>query len=206
MASRGDVELIISATGRHDAHFGPLLSGRQRMAGSSLIVSAFLRSVLEYIHSAESGLIIWRCFTRSSLLILARRFLIPEPRGARGATPPPLSTGVLSASLVWYSASPPCFPRSERDMPATNRLLAAGTSAFSRNGAGTWRSAGTASGDAQVDLGTPRNAPAHGTLLLAPCSIPLKRVSRSQIRVRRSAAALCALAARQKRGQSFVAE
>jgi hypothetical protein len=48
-----------------------LLLGRRRTGTSSTIVSGFMPSVMDRIHSSDVGLAIWRRFTRLNLLVSA---------------------------------------------------------------------------------------------------------------------------------------
>ena len=56
-----------------------LLLGRRRTRTSSPIVSGFLPSVMERIHSSDIGLVIWRRFTRLNLLVSASTVLMGQP-------------------------------------------------------------------------------------------------------------------------------
>ena len=53
--------------------------GRPRTRTSSAIVSGFLPSVMERIHSSDIGLVIWRRFTRLNLLVSASTVLMGQP-------------------------------------------------------------------------------------------------------------------------------
>ena len=56
-----------------------LLLERRRTRTSSAIVSGFLPSVMERIHSSDIGLVIWRRFNRLNLLVSASTVLMGQP-------------------------------------------------------------------------------------------------------------------------------
>ena len=83
-----------------------VLFERRRAKASSAIVSGFTPSVLERIHSADAGLVIWRRFTQLNLLISASALLMRPPFPLRVIGTPTAATRLWCHDLMCFSG---CF-------------------------------------------------------------------------------------------------
>ena len=79
-----------------------VLFERRRAEASSAIVSGFMPSVLERIHSADAGLVIWRRFTRLNLLISASALLMRPPFTLRVIGTPTMAARRLCHDLMLF--------------------------------------------------------------------------------------------------------
>lgn len=94
------------APGRRDVR--PMMPGASRsllgrqQARSSAIVRGFMPSVLDRIHSAETGLAIWQRFTRLNLLISASAVLTRPPFTLTVADTPDMAARRLCHDLLLF--------------------------------------------------------------------------------------------------------
>ena len=83
-------------------HTDRVLFERRRAEVPSAIVSGFTPSVLERIHSADAGLVIWRRFTQLNLLISTSALLMRPPFPLRVIGTPTAATRLWCHDLMLF--------------------------------------------------------------------------------------------------------